>query len=124
MQPNTFAPNAFTGTPAQAKTHLNSFPADDRVLILSQKDLQAALPDGSTAIAETLEDWLAMLLYHAIDKAANTPKTERRFNCIAQGIGLDTGSFQTGKVFYVRTVTTSFYSEAASLNGKPSLGDF
>lgn len=123
MQVSTFAPNAFTGTSTQAKTYLNSLQADDRLLILVQKDLQS-LPDATTAVAESIEDWLALLLYHAIDRAANTPNAERRFACTSQGLGLDTGFYQTGKLFHVRTVATSFYSEATTLSGKPSLGDF
>jgi hypothetical protein len=44
MQLNTFAPNAFTGTPAQAVTHINTLPSTNRVLVLTQQDLQSALP--------------------------------------------------------------------------------
>lgn len=77
LQLNTFAPNAFTGTPAQAITYLNTLPSTNRILVFTQQDLQSALPDGTMAIPDTTEDWLALLLYYAFNKTINIPNADK-----------------------------------------------
>jgi hypothetical protein len=122
VTPNFLGPN----TQAGLGSALTLSPTG-RYLAIDWEDVDQAI-NSQSAIPDTLEDWIAAILFALVDKtlADTNPQTGtkitagRRFITQINGKGLDNGNFESGVDLIAYQITTTIFSPDPSPSRPPA----
>lgn len=91
-------------------------------LIVWSNQIAASIPDGQVITPTDIDQWLALLIYRALDYTNATSNQSRKFYLQNLGLSIDNGSYIPGTTQTVRSLQVSFYSQS-NLNLRPLLSE-
>jgi hypothetical protein len=112
VPPNFLGPNTQAGLGSAI-----TLSSTRRYLVVDWEDVDQAI-NSQSAIPDTLEDWIAAILFALVDKtlADTNPQTRakitvgRRFVTEINGKGLDNGNFEPDVDLVAYQITTTIYA--------------